>query len=525
MPIQLEPPIVAVTVYPDAARVTRRASAQVAAGEQRVHLGPLPQTINTESVRVAGRGPATILGVATSLRRQPRQVDPRVAELQERVRDFEVQLAALEDEDAALDARLQFIERLAKRAGTSYAKAMATGEGDAAPAFGFADSVTDQVVQTKARQRATARLRDRLAEEMAAVQRELHELPQQHTPDQHFVEVRLAAETDGDVELDLTYEVYGVGWESSYDLRLDGDLLAVTWYAEVSQHTGEDWPECELRLSTAAASGRVGIPKLDPWYLARYTPPVPPVPVGSRPGMARMTLAGAASADSYGAPQAAAPMMAKVAVMEVTETAAAAVYRPEHPVAIPGDGSGEQVTLAVFELPAVVDYVSAPVVSTDTYLRATVTNTSQHALRRGLGSLFHGGEFVSRTDIETWAPGEERELALGLTDRVRVERELVKRVVSKATLGSTRRVDLEYRTKVGNHTGREARITVLDQIPVGRDETIKVTDVRLTPEPAERTDLGEVTWRLTLAPDAKAELFLACRVEHPRDITVTGWRE
>jgi uncharacterized protein (TIGR02231 family) len=225
-------------------------------------------------------------------------------------------------------------------------------------------------------------------------------------------------------------------------------------------------------------------------------------------------------------PAAAAPMLEKtVAVMEVSETTAAVVYRPEHPVAIPGDGSGEQVTLAVFELPAAVDYVSAPVVSTDTYLRATVTNTSQHALRPGLGSLFHGGEFVSRTQIENWAPGEERELALGLTDRVRVERELVRRAVSKMPLGSTRRVDLEYRTKIGNHTGREAKITVMDQIPVGRDETIKVNDVRLSPEPAERTDLGEITWRLVLPPDAKTVLTLAVRVDHPKDATITGWRE
>ena len=238
-----------------------------------------------------------------------------------------------------------------------------------------------------------------------------------------------------------------------------------------------------------------------------------------------MTMA--ASADSFGSVPApsAAPMVAKTAVMEVNETTAAAVYRPQHQVAIPGDGSGEQVTLAAFELPAAVDYVSAPVVSTDTYLRATVTNTSQHALRPGLGSLFHGGEFVSRTQVENWAPGEERELALGLTDRVRVERELVRRAVTKAPLGSTRRVDLEYKTKIANHTGREAKITVIDQIPVGRDETIKVNDVRLSPEPAERTDLGEITWRLTLAPDAKAELSLAARVEHPKDATITGWRE
>jgi uncharacterized protein (TIGR02231 family) len=515
--VELEAPIVAVTVYPDAARVTRRAQAQLDTGEQRILLGPLPQMINTESVRVAGSGPATILGVATSLRHRPRQDDPRVAELTASARDLESQLASLGDQAEAMEHRLTFLDRLAQRAGTGYARAISAGEQEADAAFGFADSLTDQLVQTKARQRAAHRLRDDFAEELQAIQRALAELPHQHAPDQNYVEVRLDVTGDDAIELDLTYEVYGVGWESTYDFRLDGDTLAVTWYGEVSQHTGEDWPECELRLSTARASGRVGIPKLDPWYLARWTPPAPPQPM---PKMARASMVG-------GAAPAAAPMMMEVAVatMEVSDTVAAAVYRPAMPVAIAGDGSAEQVTLAAFDLPAQVDYVTAPVQSTDAFLRATVVNGSQHTLRAGTASLFHGGEFVSRTELSTWAPGEERELALGLSERVRVERELVKRAVSKATLGSTRRVDLEYRTTITNHTGRDAAVTVLDQIPVGRDETIKVTDVRLAPDPAERDDLGEVTWSLKLAPDAKAELTLAFRVEHPRDATVTGWRE
>lgn len=525
-PTTIEPPIVAVTVYPDAARVTRRGTVTLPAGPQTVHLGPLPQTIRTESVRVAGRGPATISGVATTIRHRPRQDDPRVAELTERARDAEAQLAGITDETEALAARLAFVDRLAQRAGTSYARTLATGEGDPAAAYGFADSVTEQVVATKARQRAAERRAQQIGEELAAVQRELAELPQRHAPDQHYVAVRLDVADPGEIELDLTYEATGVGWESTYDLRLDGDVLAVTWYGEVSQRTGEDWPACELRLSTAAASGRVGIPSLDPWYLARWVPP-PAAPKAARP-LARSAPGfggGGGGAPEMFAMAQPAPMMASVAVLEVTETAAAAVYRPDRPVAIPGDGTSEQVTLAAFDLPAVVDYVSAPVKSTEAYLRATVTNSSQHSLRPGVGSLFHGGEFVSRTGVEVWAPGEERELALGLSDRVRVERELVKRSVSKATLGSTRRVDFEYRTTVANHTGREARVTVLDQLPVGRDETIKVTDVRLTPEPAERSDLGEVTWRLVLAPGAKAELALGFRVEHPRDATITGWRD
>ncbi|WP_416906190.1 hypothetical protein [Micromonospora echinospora] len=43
-------------------------------------------------------------------------------------------------------------------------------------------------------------------------------------------------------------------------------------------------------------------------------------------------------------------------------------------------------------------------------------------------------------------------MALGLDDRVRVERKLTRRSDTRATLGSTRRRDVEYVITVANHT-------------------------------------------------------------------------
>jgi len=124
-----------------------------------------------------------------------------------------------------------------------------------------------------------------------------------------------------------------------------------------------------------------------------------------------------------------------------------------------------------------------------------------------------------------WAPGEEVELALGLDDRVRVERELIRRSATKAALSSTRRRDVEYRTKIANHTPRTARVTVLDQLPVSRDEAIVVRETLAEPAPVERTDLGVLTWRFDLPPGQARELVLGLRVEVARGVEMTGWRE
>jgi uncharacterized protein (TIGR02231 family) len=212
-------------------------------------------------------------------------------------------------------------------------------------------------------------------------------------------------------------------------------------------------------------------------------------------------------------------------VAQVEQGATAATYRPARPVAVPADGSAHRATLAVVELEAVLDYVTAPVRAAEAHLRATVTNTSAHTLPRGSAAVFHGNDFVGATPLEVWAPGEEVELALGVDDRVRVERELVRRGATKAMLGAARRRDTEHRIRVTNHTPGPARITVLDQLPVSRDEGIVVKEQRVDPAPAERTELGVLTWILELAPGTAKDIHLAVRVETARGVELAGWRE
>jgi uncharacterized protein (TIGR02231 family) len=154
-----------------------------------------------------------------------------------------------------------------------------------------------------------------------------------------------------------------------------------------------------------------------------------------------------------------------------------------------------------------------------------VVNSSPHTLLPGRAAVFHAGDFVGSTQLVSWAPGEEVELALGVDDRLRVERKLVRREASKATLGSTRRREVEYSTKVSNHTPQPARVTVLDQLPVSRDEQIVVRELRAEPPAAERTDLGVLTWKLDLEPGASAEIRLGFRVDLMKSAELVGWRE
>jgi uncharacterized protein (TIGR02231 family) len=120
------------------------------------------------------------------------------------------------------------------------------------------------------------------------------------------------------------------------------------------------------------------------------------------------------------------------------------------------------------------------------------------------------------------APGEEFELQLGVDDQIRIERKLLRRATSKAVIGGTRTVDVAYETTVRNHRASTARISVHDHIPVSTDGDIRVRLRETSPSPAEQTDLGELTWDLSLEAGQSATLRHRFTVEHPAHVTIAG---
>ncbi|QRP44080.1 DUF4139 domain-containing protein [Amycolatopsis sp. FDAARGOS 1241] len=511
----MDAPIVAVTVYPQHARITRRGRANLAEGT-RVRITGLPLALDAESVRVTGTGAALITGVDVGYEQHAQPADPVLSAFADQRRADQAALDAVADQEAAEAAKVELLTGLAKRSGASFAKALASGVAGPARVEEVTGALGTQLAAALRTRRALTERLERMREDLAALDRRVASHSAQSEQDSSTVTVELEPQEDsGSVELELSYVVPGASWEPGYDVRVRETEVTITSYGLVSQHTGEDWPECELVLSTARPASTVVVPELDPWFLDRRQPAQPARPLA------------AFAAAAPGAAPAGAASLRRVApkFAEVEQGATALTYRPGRAVAIPSGAQGHRTTLARLELTAELGYVTAPVRASEAYLRATVVNTSEHTLRAGRAAVFHDTEFVGTTRFDVWAPGEEVELALGVDDRIRVERELVRRTASKATLSGQRRREAEYRTRLTNHSPREAVVTVLDQAPVSRDEAITVRDVRATPDPVETDDLGSITWRLTLAAGATATATLAYRVDVAKGVELSGWRE
>jgi uncharacterized protein (TIGR02231 family) len=520
--------VTAATVFPDRARVSRTGQTTLTAGLHQLEVTTLPLGLLPDSVRAAGRGTARakLLGVSTRL-------ENFVDTPAEAARDLEQQIQAAEDADndllaqiAVLEKEQRYLDGLAAQS-EMYARGLALRNRTPAEQGAIFDFVSQRSRALQVEQLALNRQRRDLAKQLDRLRRELKALQSARPRQRYIAVVELEVAEAGDFELTLTYVVTGAQWQPLYDLRLTDAGLDLTYLAQVSQNTGEDWPGVALTLSTARPALALVIPELRPWYL-RPRPPLMDMSRAKRsaPMPAAMVAPSAASFSAQAAGvEPAARAMEQMVVDEavVSESGAALTYALSASADVPGNGEPRKVTVSTLRLQPDLTYITAPKLEEVCYRRAEIKNTSAYSFLPGPAQLFEGDEYLGATALDFVAPGQTFELALGIDERLRVERELVAREVDKAfIIGDRRRVRYAYTITLENLRDTPQQVVVLDQIPVAQDEQIKVKLDSADPKPTEQSELNVLEWKLTLDRGAKRRLRFDFNVEHPRSMDVVG---
>lgn len=520
----------AVTVFLDRAKVVRSAAAELPAGESVLVFENIPSNIQPDSVRARGTGAGVrIRSLDVAKVHLSKSPDALVAEVQKQIEGLELQAREAADAQALLESRLKTTAQMRVSAATDLVKGLAWGRTgiEAISAFtaqldGSDETARASIRELEVRSRAVAR-------ELEAARARLKQLQQPASRQRQ--EIRVAVESDtaaNPCEIQISYVCSGASWKPLYDLRLSGHQLQVTYLASVTQETGESWDGVDLSLSTARPATTFAIPELSPWYLD--VPRPAPVPAG----MYRAALGGPPGAPqamgemammSMAAPAAAAPPPPPMEVIQAdvstNQGGASVSFRIPRKASVPSDRTPHRLQIAEFELPVTLDYVTAPKVAEQAYLRAKVRNDSPFVLLPGRANLFHGDEFVGATEIEDTAAAEF-ELQMGVDERVTVCRELVSREVSKAFIGNTRKASYAYRIRIANKLQSSAKLLVIDQLPHALHEDIKVKLVDAVPKASEVLELGELRWQLDLAPGKETVVQFGFAVEYPRHMTVLG---
>jgi uncharacterized protein (TIGR02231 family) len=189
---------------------------------------------------------------------------------------------------------------------------------------------------------------------------------------------------------------------------------------------------------------------------------------------------------------------------------------------IPSDGAAHKTTIFNEDYPCRAEYIALPRLMSLPYLQTTVINpVTGVTLLAGQANIFRDNTFVGTTELENIAPGQEFKLNLGIDEGLKIDRVLVERQVDKYLNGNQRRTTYAYRLMITNLRDFQAELTLTEQLPVSRNEQIKVSLTRTNPQ-IYTNETGMLEWSLTLPPLSKLELYYQFTVEHPSELTVVG---
>jgi len=516
----------AVTVYPDRARVTRGGKVQLEPGQHVLEIHELPVQLNPDSLRVSAVGTARARLLGVQAQRSFYEETPA-----EEVRQLEAELESVGDDIQGVDMKAELVNQnlanLNALAGQTrvYARGLVAGKKTLEEQVDYFNGLRLRAENFLAEQQYLGKQRRELERRQQKIKSQLDQKRSSRPRERYSALIDIEVLQPGDLTIELSYLVTGAGWKPLYDFRVLGEsekpALEVGYLAQVSQNCGEAWENVSLTLSTARPALASRLPELDPWYIG----PMHPVPV---PRAATLRVAAAPAAMPQAAKEsalgeAAPELFGLEEVQAVVDTSGASVtYQVPGKATIPPDGASHKVTVARFPLEPEFDYVSAPRLVEAVYRRAKVTNASAYTFLAGQANLFLGDEFVGTTNLDLIPPQGEIELYLGVDDRIHVERELKRREMDKRLIGGKKRYTFGYEIELENLLPAQVKIILHDQLPVARHEEIKVKLESADPKPTEQSELNLLDWELSLASKEKRTVRFDFSVECPQEMEVVG---
>ncbi len=190
---------------------------------------------------------------------------------------------------------------------------------------------------------------------------------------------------------------------------------------------------------------------------------------------------------------------------------------------IPSDNSAHKVTISMNVLPIDFSYTSIPKILPKVYIKGKIVNKNDYPFLQGEINIFVDNEFVNRTSMDIIVPNDTLELALGIDESIRCEKTLKNRFVESTGLfGGSKRVNYDFEIKIVNNRDTKESISVIDQLPVSRNEQIKTELITPTENEVEINPDNELTWKVELGPGETKILPLKFYIEFPNKVNIYG---
>ena len=518
---EIKTTITRVTIFRGQARVERNAKIDLPAGLSFLSFCDLPASLIPASIRVKASADQPSFLRDTSIEEvyHTATYDQKLNALEKESRQLKEKIENLEDEITALDGTIKHLESLLGESRV-FAFSISSGKLSLAEHQKIYTSVSEERKRTFEKKQAIS---TKIADLNYLLAKNLAEQDQIRSGEQkttYTVTTRLELQAAGSIFIELVYLTHNAHWTPHYDLQLVGNTVTLDYLADVSQTTGENWDEIELNLSTAEPGTHSRIPKLEPWYVDAYRPPVRMMQSAlNAVAMKKGDMAMPLSMDQFARD---AYTEAMIPEAEVIEQGVNLKYKIPYKVSINSIHETLVVKIAACELKPEIDLVVAPRKETRALTRIKTKNSTPFTLLPGNVQLYDNGEYSGKTEIKLIPKGGEILASLGFDDHVQVEFELLRSEINKKTLQDKKKSTYSYQVRLTNNSLDQRSIEVMDQVPVSKHEQIKVKLEETYPSNVTVDELNRLSWKIVLGPQKSEVLRYTFTVESPVDIQVSG---
>lgn len=564
-----------VTVYSSGAQVERTATFDIQQGKSLLAFKNLSPYINKESIRVDGDGNYTILNV--QLQNDYLNQLEKTKEINDLNAGIQQYQDKIEDEETWIKILTEKLEFLKANKSITGKEQAVNPEVFKSLNLIYGENFEKYSLEVLKRKRL---IKD-YAKETEKLENQLSTLNSKSELPSGTITIMVDAKKAQNSTIKLDYLVDNAKWYPSYDIRFVdyNKPLTVSFKANISQNTGVDWKNVDLKLSTAKTNISAQIPYLNANYLQFYYPAysnnsltgkVAGVQLSNNAGSVGATseikIRGIASINGNDAPLYVVDGVIQTDItylnpdniekMDVLKGASATAlygsrgskgvivittkqgsdesdvpltvtaknetsneYIVDAPQSVNSDNKLNSITFRETQLNATYEYQSIPKLSKNVYLVAKISDWYKADLMDGEANIYLENSYVGKSRINTQQFSDTLEISFGIDNNISVNREKIKEFSQSEFIGSNKKSTYAWKLTMRNNKPYAIKAKLFDQVPVSSNKEIQVETLELSGG-VMNENTGKVAWTIDLKPNETRQVILKYSVKSPKDKTV-----
>ncbi|GAC1300336.1 MAG: hypothetical protein NVSMB24_00690 [Mucilaginibacter sp.] len=252
-----------VIVFLNGAQITRTAAVTVNAGTSTLTFENLSPGIDVQSIQVHAGGEFTILSVKQELNFLNEQVK------QKRVEDLQAEKKIIQDKITQQNNLLAVYQEEEAMLGKNQVVSGQNANLDVLKLKQALDFQTGRLTELKKKQQTVNDAVAMLTRELQKYDRQIADINKGSSTATSSILVTVSSKSALQSVFTLSYVVHNANWYPTYDIRAKdvNSPVSISYKANVSQQTGEDWKNIKLTLSTGNPTVSGSKPELSPYYL------------------------------------------------------------------------------------------------------------------------------------------------------------------------------------------------------------------------------------------------------------------